>query len=359
MQILFRDIKKEFVKVQAEGLDDLWTLYNIIQPGDIVKARTFRRVVLREGDTGERKPMVLEIHVENVEFHEYSNRLRIKGTIMNGPDDYVSIGQYHTINVEVGTRLSITKEKWFKHEIRRLEKSTSNQTNKIIIAVAIETGYATIGLISNYSLSIAATIRHNIPGKRYSKQNVNIELKNFFEEITNVLMENIKKYETSLVIICGPGFLKEQYQELLKEMVKKEKISVNSQVASASSGTTSAINEILRNGTISTIVSDHRVSQETAFMEQFIEHLGKDDGLCTYGLSESNEAAQMGAIEDLLVTDQWMRTLTSDKKRVLEELFNLVERNAGHIHIMSTLHPAGETLQNYSGIAAILRYKFQ
>ena len=153
MQILHSDRKKGIIKVQTQGLDDLWTLYNIVQQGDIAGARTFRRVVKREGEKGERRAMHLDLKVEKVEFHEFSNRLRIKGQIVRGPDEFVSIGQYHTINVEIGTKLTITKEKWLKYEINRIEHSTKGGTNQIVMVVAIESGLANIGLISDYSIS--------------------------------------------------------------------------------------------------------------------------------------------------------------------------------------------------------------
>jgi protein pelota len=339
MQILHSDKKKELFKVAIQGLNDLWVLYNIIQNGDIVGARTLRRVILRDGDPGERKPMFLELKVEGVEFHEYSNRLRIKGKILKGPDDFVSIGQYHTINAEKGTKLTIVKEKWFRQEIRRLEDAKESSEN-ILLAIAIESGLATIGLISDYSLSIISTIRHNIPGKRYSKQNHSAEVKVFLNSVLKVTTENVDKYDISLAVICGPGFLKEQFQEFLKSHFKDAKKNLNIRTSTASSGTKSAIIEIIKKGVISDISANHRLSLETAYVENFVERLGKDNGLYTYGFEETISAAEMGAIEDLLVTDTVMRSLSSNVKKKIETLFNNVEKGRGRIHIISKMHPA-------------------
>ncbi|MHA1821549.1 MAG: mRNA surveillance protein pelota [Promethearchaeota archaeon] len=357
MQILHTEPNKGLVKVQIANLEDLWVLYNIIQDGDTVGARTFRRVVIREGDAGERKPMYLELKVESLEFHEYSNRLRIKGQITKGPDEFISLGQYHTINVTIGTKLTIIKDKWYQHEIKRLNEATKSGENKIILVVALETGLATISLVSNYSIRVVSTLRKNIPGKRYSKQHFMDAITKFFEELSGIIAENIKNNDINLVIICGPGFLKEQYQETLRQYLKQQHMSVSVRVASASSGTESAIYEVLRKGDIASIIADHRLSEETNLMEEFITHLGKDDGLITYGLEETLKAAEMGAIEILMVTDIVMREIRKNKEQDIEKLFNLVESARGQIKIFSTLHPAGEQLQNYTGIAAILRYK--
>ncbi len=43
MQILEEKPKEGKVKVKAETLDDLWHLYHIIDPGDIVYAKTLRK----------------------------------------------------------------------------------------------------------------------------------------------------------------------------------------------------------------------------------------------------------------------------------------------------------------------------
>ncbi|MBN2155029.1 MAG: mRNA surveillance protein pelota [Candidatus Lokiarchaeota archaeon] len=359
---MYNDQKKGEIKVLVEELEDLWSLYNIIKPGDMVKARTFRRVVLRDGDTGERKPMVLQIQVEKCEFHEYSNRLRVLGQIREGPDDFVSIGQYHTLNLEKGTKVLIIKDKWYKHELKRLEKSTQYSSNKFVLVAAIESGLATIGIISNYSLTIISTIRHNIPGKRYRNQSKNKSREEiqFFDSVTGVIIENVKKQEITMVIICGPGFLKEQFNQYLRTTVEKEKLTLEIRIASASSATESAINEIIKNGTIAGFIADHRLTIETHLMDEFIERLGKDNGLFTYGFKETLIAAQLGSVQDLLITDQVLRSqINKEDRKNLEELFYLVENGRGIIHIISTLHPAGDQLHNYSGIAALLRFKVQ
>ncbi len=83
MQILKDNTKKSgALVVQIESLDDLWVLYNILKPGDQMKGRTTRRVVIREGDTGQRQSMVLKLDIKKVEFHEFTSKLRVLGTII-------------------------------------------------------------------------------------------------------------------------------------------------------------------------------------------------------------------------------------------------------------------------------------
>ena len=135
MKILEIDKKKEVITVKTENLNDLWTLYNIIAKNDKISARTYRRVVLKEGSKGERKPMSLKLKVESVAFHEFSNRLRVKGTILEGPEDFVTYGTYHTFNIEPNQKLTINKQKWLKSEIKRLKESSRFETDFIMLII--------------------------------------------------------------------------------------------------------------------------------------------------------------------------------------------------------------------------------
>jgi len=87
-------------------LDDLWHLKHLIERGNLVFALTHRKVASiadkARPEKMEKRPVRLGISVEDVEFHMYSNWLRLHGVIKSGID----IGSYHTLNIEVGTDLS-------------------------------------------------------------------------------------------------------------------------------------------------------------------------------------------------------------------------------------------------------------
>ena len=103
MKIIKSDYKKGYVKVKIENLDDLWYLNHIIEPGDFVKGKTFRKIKI--GQEGQRKQKVvkksiyLAVQVEKIGFSKTSNILRVSGIVKEGPED-VPLGSYHTINLE-------------------------------------------------------------------------------------------------------------------------------------------------------------------------------------------------------------------------------------------------------------------
>lgn len=357
MQILFNNTANGELKVQIDSLDDLWILYNIIQPEDHIKGRTVRRVSLREGDAGTRKPMTLFLHVKKVEFHEFSNRLRVLGTILEGPQDWVSIGDHHTFNLEPGKRITIFKEKWFRNDIERIKRNLNKKESSMALCVAIENGLANLALLSNYSLNIITEIQENIPGKRYAKQHHQKAVERFYNSVSTVLEENINRHHISLVMLCGPGFTKEDFLHYYQENFSNGDKAVQMRTLNASSGELSAIYEILRNGTVAEQMVDFKVAQEEMLMTQFIENLGKDDGTVAYGLDDTLIASQMGAIEDLLVCDIMVRTSDLELREKIEEILNNTEKMRGNVHILSTKNPAGEQLEGYGNIAGILRYR--
>ncbi len=358
MQILKDNTRKSgALFVQLESLDDLWVLYNIIKEGDRIKGKTTRRVVMREGDTGNRQSMVLKLEVKKVEFHEFTNTLRVLGQIIEGPKDLVSYGDHHTFNMEPGKRYRIYKDKWYKNDINRIRKNIKRQESPLVLCVAIESGLANLALISDYSLNPITEINKNIPGKRYGKQHYEKALQDFFKGIKTVIEENVERNNIKLVVLCGPGFTKEELLAYLKEKSNILDHNVAIRSISASSGELAGVYEVLRDGTIATQKSDYKFAKQAKYMSEFIEHLGKEDGLATYGLEQVKIASEMGAIKTVMVCDKLLRTSDEELHQKVEQILNNTENQGGEAHILTTNGPTGEQLESYSGVAAILRFR--
>src|SRR6266568_4052826 len=89
MRVLHRDPKTGEIKIRVENADDLWHLHNLVQEGDLVRASTYRREDVKTDkvrpERGEKVRVTLTIRVEGVEFQAFSDRLRITGVIVEGP----------------------------------------------------------------------------------------------------------------------------------------------------------------------------------------------------------------------------------------------------------------------------------
>ncbi|MFX1391275.1 MAG: mRNA surveillance protein pelota [Promethearchaeota archaeon] len=356
MKILNIDKKTQEITVKTENLNDLWSLYNIVTKGDVVTSLTQRRVIIKEGTKGERKLMKLTLQVEDVSFHEFSNRLRIKGKILEGPDDYVSFGSYHTFNIEIIQVLTIKKEKWLKHELKRLKETSKFESNFLILIVAIESGLATIALITNFSHKRIATIKRNIPGKRYEQAHRNKALYEFYSDIQKVVLENLKNLDVNLIIACGPGNTKDKFLEMLKKTPNYD-FKGSIEACHASSGTESAIRETLKSSKLANLKKKVRILQESEKIEDIMTQFAEDADYIVIGFEEVSKASERGAIKQLLIADILIRGTSKKDKLKIEEIITNVENSGGDINIMSTENITGQELVNLGSIIGILRYK--
>ena len=359
MKVLKRILKEGKVKLKIEYLDDLWHLYNIITPNDIVVSRTTRRVKL--GDEGSRKqesvrkPMTLSIRVEDVAFHSFSNRVRIKGTILEGPSDLVSSGTYHTINIETGHSLTIIKERWPKYLLDRIKKAAESQESPVALAVTIEDGVAEMFLIADFGIREAVRVRASISRKRGSQKEYDKTMREFFDDAVLAIRSQVEQHSIGLIIIAGPGFVKDHFKNHLAKAGIKDLPPVVSE--STNSIGIPGAKEILFREVISKAMTGVKLETETRLVHEIIEHIAKDDGLGAYGNDEVAKAVQFGAVAELLITDKKLREGEDKARRWMDGLIRATEKARGSFHIVSTDHPAGDQLQSLGGIAAVLRYR--
>jgi len=163
MKILKKELRFNDGEISLipETLDDLWHLKYILEPEDVVFAYTKRRV---EGTTdklrpekAEKRTVRLGIFVEKVEFHMFSNRLRVHGIISNGMDT----GAYHTLNIEEGTNLSIVKL-WKKDQLERIEEAVIASRHPRVIIATIEEGEGSIGVVRQFGVEEVSSLRQSL-----------------------------------------------------------------------------------------------------------------------------------------------------------------------------------------------------
>jgi len=340
MRVLHQDRKNNEIKLLMENLDDLWHMYNIVEKNDIVFALTHRKVEKKTDklrpEKVERKKMRLGIRVTDVEFHEFSDRLRIHGVIENGVD----VGSYHTLNLTVGDNDSILKE-WKEHHLNRIKEAVEETKRPTLTFLSIDYDEATFALLRQYGVENIGAITSHISGKQY-KTDKN-EKNNFYSKVLTTL-EQIKK---GPVIILGPGFAKEEFYSFAKE--KKLELLKDSAVMSTGDAGMNGIHEVLKKGVVKVVV-DARVAVETKIVESLFEEIAKN-GNFAYGFDEVENALDAGAIETLLVTDKLVRTKKADG------LLEKAKKTKSKFIIMSTVHESGKKLEGLGGVAALLRYK--
>jgi len=357
MKIIRMDVKHGSVTLIPETLDDFWVLYNVIERGDKVYARTRREIRLNERysrpEKGRRISAYLGLKVEDVKWDRSMNRLRIHGIICEAPEE-IGEGSHHTFNITLNTSLKIVKEKWMKHQIDQIRRATEKKIKPTLIISIDDEGYC-IGILRGFGVEIRAEEHITLPGKTRSEERRKA-LRELFKSAVNAI-DDIRSGEEMPIVILGLGYVKNEFVKYLegRPEIKRGIIDVKSVNSTGKAG----IYEALRSGILSKALKYMRILKEAESIEELLKRLGKGRGDVTYGIREVQRANSLGAIEKLLLTDSYLREASDDERRMLEDLMREVEDKRGEVIIVSTEHEAGAKLSSLGGVAALLRFPIE
>lgn len=348
MKIIFKDPKSGEIKLVPENLDDIWHLYNIIEEGDLVRAVTFRTSEDEKADKlrakkTEKKRMKLGIRVEKLAFHEFSNRLRIQGVIVEGPQD---LGSYHTFNVDAEEMqpLSIVKDHWRAHQLERIDEAVQQRTQPMLVFVSLDEDTANVVILYQSGVQSVAEIDAHRSGKMYESKETTGE---YYGEILSVVRSVIKP--DSPLVVIGSGFAREHFMKFAKE--KDPALFEQTLTHATANAGLNGVHEALKIGIVEQITKENRVSKETQAIETLFEEI-KKNGLVTYGKNEVNDALSRGAVQKLLISDILVRSKEG------EHLLDLARNTHSGFIIINTMHDAGKKFEGIGGVAAFLRFKY-
>ena len=351
MKLLHSNLKKGEVKVLAQNLDDLWYLSTIIEPKDFVQGKTLRKIKIGSSEQrakeASKKPVFLKIEVENVEFSKYTNVLRILGVIKAAPEE-IPLGDHHTFNIDENTAITIIKRQWLKYQLEKLKEACSEKKSSLLICVH-DREEAYFALFKKYGYEILS----HIHGEVQKKREENIKKENFYLAIISKLKEYAERHEIKQIIIASPAFWKEDLMKEVKDSELKQKIIL----AACSSATKNGIEEVIKRPEVKEALKQERTAKEINKVEELFVEIAKSN-LAVYGLAETENAAQIGAVKELLLTDSFIQKSRSKNFYFqVENMMKAVDKAKGEVEIISSEHEAGKKLDGLGGIAAILRFK--
>lgn len=346
MDVIHYDRRNEGVRLRVNNLDDLWVLKSIVKPGDVVKGQTHRREDtdqdLGRSKRGQKKPVTLTIEVEKVEFHRHSERLRLLGVVKAGDDD--AVGSHHTINIDVGKDIWIYKPRWRKDQLNRLQEAETQGPSVGIFT--IEEGEAFYGLVREFGVDKTFTVAGG-SGKRHNQSGRS----EFFGDAAEALARTAKTQELDAVIVAGPGFTKDDFVSFLEDRYPELVEKVHTETCSGAGP--GGVQEVIRRGAVERVGRESRLSEESKYVERLLEAVATE-GKATYGREAVERAAELGAIETLLVTDEKLRT-----NEELGDLLELAKQVGGDYVVVSGEHEPGKKLEALGGIAAILKFRIE
>ena len=351
MKIIDEDEKEGLVEVLPETLDDLWHLSHIIEVGDNASSKTTRRIQDNTGDKirsdrGVKKTFYLGLDIESISFHLFTGKLRLTGVITKGHEDLIPLGSHHTLEVKLNTPLSIIKQRWPKWAITRLNQAIEASKKLSAIIVVLEDDTATLGLMRQFGIEYYGPIKGHISGKRIIDKNRQKNIIEFYEKV----IQSIAKFDSiQNIVIAGPGFVKNDFYDYLKD--KHSDLAEISIIESTGSGGRNGISEVLKKGTVEKLTTENRVAQEMAAINNLLTQIAKNSSKIAYGIRETTNAINMGAVEQLLILD------TEVPNNDMGNLMDMVENMKGEVMVISSEHDGGKQLESLGGVAAILRYE--
>ncbi|MBI2598193.1 MAG: mRNA surveillance protein pelota [Candidatus Diapherotrites archaeon] len=276
-----------------------------------------------------------------MELHESSGDLRIIGRINATSSPLVELKTHHALEVFPGKKIRVTKKKLKKYQVDRLEKAKIAAGRDFTVLVVLDDEEAEIAVLKEFSFEKKAKILAGKSGKMFKGADFREQ---FFEKIQKKLEEISPKK----AIFAGPGFTKNELQKYLQE----KKFKYRAFFESINSVGITGLNELIKSGVIEKIVAETQLVKETKLVEKILQELGKPRSLAAIDLKEIKNSIEMGAVEHLLLTDEF---LLSNRKEA-EEMLEKTEELKGEIHIVSAKTDAGKKIRGFGGAAAVLRF---
>ncbi|KAL9646443.1 hypothetical protein ABK040_006440 [Willaertia magna] len=368
MKLVKKDITGKdgagIIELIPEVDEDLWHLYHIIAVGDNVKATTIRKVS-KETNTGlvqnEKVKITIIVKVEKIDFDPKGKSFRISGKNIS-ENKYIKLGQYHTFDIELSRKISISKGRWDSIYLDRLQESTDVTKNADLAAIILAEGKAHICLITPHMTIEKQKIEKSISKKRYSPESHEKDLEKFYDAIIRGIQQHLNFDVIKCVLLASPGFINEQFLNyLIKYANEKDAkdILINKDkflLVHSNSGHKHALKEVLADESVLKKLSDTKAANEVKTLEEFYDMLSNDPNRAVYGPKHVLMAAENDAIDVLLITDELFRSSDIKERMKFINLTQNVKQTNGKVVLFSSLHPAGEQLTQLSGVAAILRF---
>ncbi|KAK7087533.1 protein pelota-like [Littorina saxatilis] len=353
------------VTLIAEEAEDMWHAYNIVTVGDTLRSTTIRKVTT-ESATGSvnasKVRTTLTIKVETIDFDTQACVLRVKGRNVC-ENQYVKLGAYHTLDLELNRPFTLAKHEWDSVSLQRIEEACDPTQNADLAAVIMQEGIAHVCLVTNSMTLVRAKIETNIPRKRKGLCEQHTKgLHRFYDQIIQAVLRHVNFDVVKCILIASPGFVKDQFAEYMLNQAVKQDLKVLTENRSkfvlvhASSGFKHSLKEVLNDPAVTARLSDTKALGEVKALDDFYQMLQNDPDRAFYGVRHCEKAADLQAIETLLVSDELFRSQDVQQRKRYVRMVDSVQENGGTVKIFSSLHVSGEQLGQLSGVAAILRF---
>ena len=338
------------IKLRVDDDDDLWTLASICRNGTSAGMLSHRRdstTGTQEGGRSkqaERKPMWIDLRVEDSSFQPFTDNLRVHGVISEAPID---VGSYHTHVIEAGSEVELSWDGGIDpRDMQLIEAAIADGQRSRVGLVVVENDEILLFEVAKHGIRDISSFSMRGGGKRGKDSSV--VRSDFYLKVAK---EASLVFESSMpVVVCGPGLAREQFEADLRESSGIVKI-LN---VATSIGGRAAANEVISEGLADALLGEYAVVQEVRAIEEALKRVSMG-GAVAYGMREIQLSAEQGAVECLIIEASLLRE--EDHIATWQLISDAVSVGAGTIIQASVDHDAGKQLVGFGGALALLRWR--
>ncbi|RHZ74916.1 hypothetical protein CDV55_108482 [Aspergillus turcosus] len=378
------------VTLCPEEPEDMWHAYNLIRPGDLLRASAIRRVTATH-DTGtttsSRVHLTLEIRVKSLDFDPQSSQLHVGGTIVN-ETPHTKVGQHHTLDLELNRNFTLEKEigaegegvGWDSIAVQMLQDAVdeSGKRRAEAVAVVMQEGLAHICFIGQFQTILKQKVEMSVPRKRQGGGGGDHDkgMSKFYQVTLDTLLRQMEfnTSATSLtsnepvkpVLLASPGFVATGFQKYIQSVASTttpalKRLLPSIVVVHSASGYLHSLAEVLQSPAVKTILADTKYARETKLMDDFLGQLRKETNKAVYGPREVESAVDQGAVGRgggvLIVSNRLFRSQdVAERKRWVSLVDRVRDVEGGDVRVLSSDHESGKRLDGLGGVAALCTF---
>ena len=344
------------------------------------------RKVVYETGTGppksERVHTFFTIRVTDLSFDAQASTLQVKGLIRND-NVYASIGQSHTLDLELNRKFKLTKDHWDSVALDLLHESVNDggrdKGRQAYAVVLDDEGHANICILLFERTVMKLRVAVPIPRKKNAGQGKAAGsahekgIEKFFQTLMESMLRWIRLDDSLPILLASCGFTAQNFLKFLMDRaavdqsIEQNKMLLKARdqfiVVHSSSSRVSALKEALQNPKVAVKLQDTKFAIEARLMDKFMELLRKDNGKAWYGPREVERAVEHGAVGRgggvLLINNSLFRSEHLAVRKRWVALVDKVKEEGGEARILSSEHESGKRLDVLGGIAAILTYPME
>ncbi len=334
------------IRLRLETPSDLWRLARIVRVGDRVGASTTRRDPEAPADVAAadraRRRVWLTVAADAVEFHDFSQHVRVSGPIVEGPFDQ---GRSHTLDVDVGDEVTVTKDELSSGERAILEEGIHHRGDSSILIASVDWGESSLVRVRGRAVEPVVDLRRTLAGKQFAVAQANKDRESYVSELAQLVVR--EGQSANVIAIAGPGFLKEELTRRLGEIDAsiRAKIRVYSTAESGRAG----VDELLRSGRASDALVGAVAAEEATLVEELVRGLASGTRAAV-GPAEVQAAVEGGAVATLLALESEL------PRPEVADLLDRARAAQARIFVVRESEGAGHRLRSLGGVAAILRF---